>query len=83
MPGDTVWGYDTHGVPHHPALIRRPLKYVLFLSGPVSCLHENVNTEELGNRMLSAQPWWLMQSLTDGYPDWGNDPKVPPGTPAP
>jgi len=56
---------------------------VLFLSGPASCLHENVSTEELGNRKLSAQPWWLMQSLTDGYPDWGNDPKVPPGTPAP
>jgi cytochrome c peroxidase len=48
---------------------------------------ENVNTEELGNLKLSAEEEQalvaFMKTLTDGYPDWGQDPKVPPGTPSP
>jgi hypothetical protein len=24
-----------------------------------------------------------MQTLTDGYAEWGQDPRVPPGTPSP
>ncbi len=47
----------------------------------------NVNTEELGNLGLSADDEAalvaFMQALTDGYPDWGKDPKVPPNTPSP
>jgi cytochrome c peroxidase len=47
----------------------------------------NVNTEELGNLGLDAADEAalvaFMQTLTDGYPDWGRDPKVPPGTPSP
>jgi cytochrome c peroxidase len=48
---------------------------------------ENVNTEELGNLKLNAEEEQalvaFMMTLTDGYPDWGKDPKVPPGTPSP
>ena len=54
---------------------------------PAPEIRENVNTEELGNLKLSAREEEalvaFMKTLTDGYPDWGNDPKVPPGTPSP
>jgi cytochrome c peroxidase len=54
---------------------------------PAPEIGENVNTEELGNLKLSAREEEalvaFMKTLTDGYPDWGNDPKVPPGTPSP
>lgn len=47
----------------------------------------NVNREELGDLDLSAeeeaQLVAFMLTLTDGYPEWGNDPQVPPGTPSP
>ena len=47
----------------------------------------NVNDEELGDLGMSERQELalvaFMQTLTDGYPDWGRDPKVPPGTPSP
>ena len=47
----------------------------------------NVNNEELGDlRLTQAQEDDLvafMETLTDAYPDWGGDPRVPPGTPSP
>jgi cytochrome c peroxidase len=50
-------------------------------------VRENVNTEELGNLELTPEEEAalvaFMKTLTDGYPDWGQDPKVPPGTPSP
>lgn len=54
---------------------------------PAPEIGQNVNVEELGDLALSAHQERslvaFMQTLTDGYPDWGNDPKVPPGTPSP
>jgi cytochrome c peroxidase len=54
---------------------------------PVPEIRANLNTEELGDLKLSAHDEAalvaFMKTLTDGYPDWGNDPKVPPGTPSP
>jgi cytochrome c peroxidase len=54
---------------------------------PAPEVRDNMNTEELGNLELSpdeeAALVAFMKTLTDGYPDWGNDPKVPPGTPSP
>jgi cytochrome c peroxidase len=54
---------------------------------PAPEVRDNLNTEELGNLKLSpdeeAALVAFMKTLTDGYPDWGNDPKVPPGTPSP
>ena len=54
---------------------------------PAPEIRENVNTKELGNLKLSAREEEalvaFMKTLTDGYPDWGNDPKIPPGTPSP
>jgi cytochrome c peroxidase len=54
---------------------------------PAPEIRENVNTEELGDLKLSAQEEEalvaFMKTLTDGYPDWGQDPQVPPGTPSP
>ncbi len=48
---------------------------------------QNVNTDELGDLGLSEEDELalvaFMQTLTDGYPDWGGDPRVPPGTPSP
>ncbi|MCB1864975.1 MAG: hypothetical protein KDG50_06060 [Chromatiales bacterium] len=48
---------------------------------------ENVNTEELGDLKLSDEDERalvaFMRTLTDGYPDWGGDSRVPPGTAAP
>ncbi|HET6375930.1 MAG TPA: cytochrome c peroxidase [Methylocella sp.] len=48
---------------------------------------QNVNASELGNLGLSpgeeAALVAFMKTLTDGYPLWGGDPGVPPGTPAP
>lgn len=50
-------------------------------------IRANMNTEELGNLKLSAQEETalvaFMKTLTDGYPEWGRDPKVAPGTPSP
>ena len=47
----------------------------------------NVNDEELGDLGMSEQQELalvaFMRTLTDGYPDWGQDPNVPPGTPSP
>ena len=54
---------------------------------PTPEIPQNVNTEELGDLGLTeAEERALvafMRTLTDGYPEWGNDPKVPPGTPSP
>lgn len=48
---------------------------------------ENLNTDELGNLGLTAAEEAalvaFMKTLTDGYPDWGRDARVPPGTPSP
>ncbi|HET6378756.1 MAG TPA: cytochrome c peroxidase [Methylocella sp.] len=47
----------------------------------------NVNADELGNLGLSPEEESavvaFMKTLTDGYPLWGGDPGVPPGSPAP
>ena len=47
----------------------------------------NVNSDELGDLGLSeAEERALvafLKTLTDGYPEWGGDPGVPPGTPSP
>jgi cytochrome c peroxidase len=54
---------------------------------PLPEVAQNVNTDELGNLGLTASEEAaivaFMKTLTDGYPDWGRDPLVPPGTPAP
>jgi cytochrome c peroxidase len=48
---------------------------------------QNVNVEELGDLGLSTEQEQalvaFMKTLTDGYPDWGGDARVPPGTPSP
>ena len=54
---------------------------------PAPEIGRNVNDDELGNlglseteeRALAA----FMHTLTDGYPDWGEDPRVPPGSASP
>ena len=50
-------------------------------------ISRNVNDEELGDLGMSEQDELalvaFMRTLTDGYPDWGQDPKVPPGTASP
>ena len=47
----------------------------------------NVNHDELGNLGLTLAEEKavvaFMKTLTDNYPEWGNDPLVPPGTPSP
>ncbi len=47
----------------------------------------NINHSELGNLRLTAVEEnaivAFMKTLTDDYPKWGKDPKVPPSTPAP
>lgn len=54
---------------------------------PVPEIRNNLNTEELGDLKLTAEEEAalvaFMKTLSDGYPDWGNDPAVPPGTPSP
>jgi len=54
---------------------------------PAPEIRNNLNTEELGDLKLTAEEEAalvaFMKTLTDGYPDWGNDPAVPPGTPSP
>jgi cytochrome c peroxidase len=54
---------------------------------PAPEIAENVNTDELGDLGLTAEEEAalvaFMKTLTDGYPDWGRDPGVPPGTPSP
>ena len=46
-----------------------------------------VNTDELGDLGLTAEEEEdlvvFLESLTDDYPHWGNDARVPPGTPSP
>ncbi|WP_239649866.1 cytochrome-c peroxidase [Methylocucumis oryzae] len=48
---------------------------------------KNVNTDELGNLGLTDDEEKaivaFLKTLTDDYPEWGNDPLVPPGTPSP
>ena len=48
---------------------------------------KNVNTDELGDLGLTDDEEKaivaFLKTLTDDYPDWGNDPLVPPGTPSP
>ncbi len=48
---------------------------------------KNVNHDELGNLGLTPTQEKavvaFMKTLTDDYPEWGNDPLVPPGTPSP
>jgi hypothetical protein len=48
---------------------------------------QNVNTDKMGNLGLTAADEAaivaFLKTLTDGYPDWGGDPNVPPGTPSP
>jgi cytochrome c peroxidase len=54
---------------------------------PAPEIARNVNQEELGNLGLSeAEELALvafLETLTDGYPEWGQDPRVPPGTTSP
>lgn len=54
---------------------------------PTPEISQNVNTDELGDLGLTAEEEAalvaFMKTLTDGYPDWGGDPAVPPGTPSP
>ncbi len=54
---------------------------------PAPEVARNVNTDELGDLGLDAAEEAdivaFMRTLTDGYPEWGDDPKVPPGTPSP
>lgn len=54
---------------------------------PPAEVPHNVNDEELGDLGLSAEQEQalvaFMQTLTDGYAEWGQDPRVPPGTPSP
>jgi cytochrome c peroxidase len=54
---------------------------------PAPEIKANVNRDELGDLDLTAgeeaQLVAFMLTLTDGYPEWGNDPQVPPGTPSP
>lgn len=48
---------------------------------------ETVNTDELGDLGLSEQQEQdlvaFLATLSDGYPESGGDPRVPPGTPSP
>lgn len=48
---------------------------------------ENVNSDELGDLGLSDEEETalvaFLETFTDNYPRWGNDPKVPRGTPSP
>lgn len=57
------------------------------LGWPKPEISANLNTEELGNLGLSAEQEAalvaFLKTLTDGYPDWGQDAKVPPGTASP
>lgn len=54
---------------------------------PAPEVPETVNDSELGDLGLSAEEEAalvaFMKTLTDDYPEWGNDPLVPPGTPSP
>lgn len=54
---------------------------------PASEVSVNVNKDELGNLGLTADEEAdlvaFLKTLTDDYPTWGNDPKVPQGAPSP
>ena len=54
---------------------------------PLPEIAQNVNTDELGNLGLTAREEAaivaFMKTLTDGYPYWGRDWRVPPGSPSP
>ncbi|MGR8953229.1 MAG: cytochrome-c peroxidase, partial [Gammaproteobacteria bacterium] len=48
---------------------------------------QNVNESELGNLGLTEDEEKaivaFLKTLTDDYPEWGHDKRVPPGTPSP
>lgn len=50
-------------------------------------INDNVNQDELGNLGLSSEEEQalvaFMKTLTDDYPKWGHDRRVPPWSPAP
>jgi cytochrome c peroxidase len=54
---------------------------------PAPEISKNVNHDELGNLGLTANEEKavvaFMKTLTDDYPQWGNDPLVPPGSAPP
>ncbi|WP_305909622.1 hypothetical protein Q9L42_004495 [Methylomarinum sp. Ch1-1] len=54
---------------------------------PAPEIEQNVNIDELGNLMLSAEEEAalvaFLKTLTDGYPQWGHDPRVPEDSPSP
>ncbi len=54
---------------------------------PAPEIPQTVNKTELGHQSLSltdeADLVAFLRTLTDGYPDWGNDGQVPTGTPSP
>ena len=54
---------------------------------PTPEIAQNMNVDELGNLGLSDAEERavvaFMLTLTDGYPESGNDPRIPPGTPSP
>lgn len=54
---------------------------------PLPEIPQNVNADELGNLGLTAQEEAaivaFMKTLTDGYPTWGRDPRVPSSASAP
>jgi cytochrome c peroxidase len=47
----------------------------------------NINDSEIGNLNLTQNEEKaivaFLKTLTDDYPEWGHDRRVPPGTPAP
>jgi cytochrome c peroxidase len=54
---------------------------------PAPEIGRNVNDEELGDLGLTRDQELalvaFMKTLTDGYAEWGQDPRIPPGTPSP
>lgn len=54
---------------------------------PAPEIAANVNHDELGALGLDDQQEadlvTFLRTLTDGYPEWGNDPRVPPGSRSP
>lgn len=77
--------YNTRDVLGHVADINSPGYGVT--GWPAPEVPENVNADELGDLGLTADEEKalvaFMRTLTDGYPEWGGDPNVPPGTPSP
>lgn len=54
---------------------------------PAPEIGENLNRDELGNLHLSHEEEKaiiaFLKTLTDGYPKWGHDRRIPPWSPAP